>query len=68
MSSSRVGATHLLLAVFMVVAVFPIVLMWLTAFKDTAELATNPYGLPGQWRVDNFVEAWRQGKVMPDAS
>jgi raffinose/stachyose/melibiose transport system permease protein len=61
MSSSRVASTHLLLAVFMVVAVFPIVLMWLTAFKDTTELATNPYGLPAQWQFDNFVEAWRQG-------
>jgi raffinose/stachyose/melibiose transport system permease protein len=59
---ARFAATHALLAAFTVVAVFPIVLMWLTAFKDAPELAANPYGLPAQWRVDNFVEAWRQGR------
>lgn len=62
MSGSRRASTHLVLAVFTVVAVFPIVLMWLTAFKDTAELAANPYGLPARWQADNFVEAWRQGR------
>jgi raffinose/stachyose/melibiose transport system permease protein len=61
MRGPRVATTHLVLAAFTVTAVFPIVLMWLTAFKDTPELATNPYGLPAQWRLDNFVEAWRQG-------
>ncbi|CAN5283291.1 carbohydrate ABC transporter permease [soil metagenome] len=49
------------LTAFMVLALFPIVLMWLTALKTSAELATNPFGLPEQWRFDNFAETWRQG-------
>ena len=61
MRPTRVATTHVLLAVFAVMAVFPNVLMWLTAFKDATELATNPYGLPAQWQFGNFVEAWRQG-------
>jgi raffinose/stachyose/melibiose transport system permease protein len=61
MRPTRVATTHVLLAVFTIMAVFPIVLMWLTAFKETTELATNPYGLPVQWQFGNFVEAWRQG-------
>lgn len=53
---------HVLLVLFLVVAVFPIVLMWLTALKTSTELATNPFGLPQEWRFDNFVETWRQGE------
>ena len=50
------------LAVVLVVAVFPVVLMWFTALKTPTELATNPFGLPREWRFDNFVETWRQGE------
>lgn len=54
--------THAVLVLFLLVAVVPIVLMWLTAFKSSPELATNPFGLPQEWRFENFVEAWRQGR------
>jgi raffinose/stachyose/melibiose transport system permease protein len=54
-------APHLVLTGMMAIAVFPIILMWLTAFKTTEELAVNPFGLPSQWQFDNFLEAWRQG-------
>lgn len=45
----------------MLLALFPIVLMWLTAFKTQTELATNPFGLPGEWQFSNFAQAWEQG-------
>jgi raffinose/stachyose/melibiose transport system permease protein len=53
--------SHAVLAVMMCIALFPLLLMWLTAFKSTGELATNPFGLPAQWRFSNFAEAWNQG-------
>jgi raffinose/stachyose/melibiose transport system permease protein len=52
---------HIVLSAMMVIAVLPIVLMWLTAFKTTEELASNPFGLPSEWHFENFSEAWRQG-------
>lgn len=63
MRTSRgfVVSQQVLLTVFLVIAVVPIVLMWLTALKTSTELATNPFGLPREWRFDNFVETWRQG-------
>lgn len=54
--------THAVLVAFMALAVVPIALMWLTAFKTSPELAANPFGLPGEWRFDNFAETWRQGR------
>jgi raffinose/stachyose/melibiose transport system permease protein len=54
--------THATLALFMVVALAPILLMWMTALKSQAELATNPFGLPQQLVWGNFVETWRQGQ------
>jgi raffinose/stachyose/melibiose transport system permease protein len=56
-----VGQQAVLLLV-LVVAIVPLVLMWLTALKTPTELATNPFGLPREWRFDNFVETWRQGE------
>jgi raffinose/stachyose/melibiose transport system permease protein len=52
---------HVVLSAFMVLALFPIVLMWFTALKTTPELATNPFGPPIEWRFDNFAATWRQG-------
>lgn len=53
--------THVTLAAFMLLALAPIVLMWLTALKSQTELATNPFGLPQEWLFSNFAETWRQG-------
>lgn len=54
-------APHTVLTAMALLAVLPIVFMWLTALKSTEELATNPFGLPAQWRWENFTEAWEQG-------
>ena len=59
-SFQRYGG-HLVLTAMMIVALFPLLLMWLTAFKSSTELATNPFGFPMQWRFANFAEAWNQG-------
>jgi len=53
--------SHIVLSGMMLIALFPLILMWLTAFKSTGELATNPFGLPAQWQFSNFSEAWIQG-------
>jgi raffinose/stachyose/melibiose transport system permease protein len=54
--------SHATLALFMVLALAPILLMWVTALKTQTELATNPFGLPRQWVWSNFVQTWRQGQ------
>jgi raffinose/stachyose/melibiose transport system permease protein len=54
--------THAVLLLFLVIALAPIVLMWLTAFKSSPELAANPFGLPAEWRFENFAQTWREGR------
>jgi raffinose/stachyose/melibiose transport system permease protein len=54
--------TYLLLSLFLVLAVIPFALIFLAAFKDSAEIAHNTFGLPQEWRWNNFVEAWNQAR------
>lgn len=54
--------THAALLVFLILAITPILLMWLTAFKSSPELASNPFGLPSEWRFGNFSQTWQQGR------
>jgi multiple sugar transport system permease protein/N-acetylglucosamine transport system permease protein len=54
---------HLFGVITWLIALFSIfVLLWivLAAFKTTDEIFSNPLGLPGTWRWDNFVAAWEQ--------
>jgi raffinose/stachyose/melibiose transport system permease protein len=39
---------------------FPIAIMLVSGFKSTAEIFTNPFGLPKQWSFANYVTAWRK--------
>jgi raffinose/stachyose/melibiose transport system permease protein len=47
----------ILLAIF---TLYPILLVFFNAVKTPEETITNPMGLPHEWRLENFVEAWRE--------
>src|SRR5690625_1657208 len=51
---------YLLLALFAAVFLYPVVIMFLAAFKSTPEIFSNPFGLPESWSLDGFREAWRR--------
>lgn len=46
------------------VALGVLMLVWilLQSFRDTREILANPFGLPTDWRFDNWVRAWTVGK------
>lgn len=49
-------------AVFCLVILFPIIIVLLTAFKDTSELSAASFRLfPKEWRFDNFSVAMSKG-------
>jgi raffinose/stachyose/melibiose transport system permease protein len=58
----RLAAGYGVLILVAVVALFPVVTIWLTAFKTSAELTQGFFALPQAWRWDNFVEAWDRGR------
>ncbi len=39
---------------------FPIAIMMVSGFKSTAEIFTNPFGLPAKWSLTNYVTAWNK--------
>jgi raffinose/stachyose/melibiose transport system permease protein len=55
----HVGLNYALLTFFLLVAVLPLVGIFFTAFKTTAELSANPFALPEHWHWENFRDAWQ---------
>jgi raffinose/stachyose/melibiose transport system permease protein len=55
----HVGLNYALLTFFLLVAVLPLVGIFFTAFKTTAELSANPFSLPEHWHWENFRDAWQ---------
>lgn len=62
----RFSSGELLLIGFLLINAFgvivPLFIAVISAFKTTAEIFTDPFGLPGQWSFSNFQEVWRSGR------
>jgi N-acetylglucosamine transport system permease protein len=56
------GAQGLLVA-WALICVVPLLWAVLTAFKSDREIFTDPWGLPAEWRFDNFVRAWTTASI-----
>lgn len=54
------AAVYLVLGILAAVFLYPVILMALAAFKSTPEIFRNPFGLPGSWSLDSFVEVWKR--------
>jgi ABC-type glycerol-3-phosphate transport system permease component len=57
-----VSARYLVLVFFLVVSLYPVLLMWASAFKTTREIASDPLALPSSLNVENLVKAWTVGR------
>ncbi|MEV4539497.1 carbohydrate ABC transporter permease [Asanoa sp. NPDC049518] len=56
------GSTYyLILVVLALFAVGPLVAVLFNAFKNNAEIGSNPLAPPTSFTLDNFVTAWTQG-------
>lgn len=53
---------HIILMVLAFIALMPILTLFMNAFKTTAEIGINPLGIPQEWHVANFTEAWEVGR------
>lgn len=62
--SRRTASTipnHVILLLLAVFSLFPIVILVINSVKTTAEIGQNPFGLPQEIRLQNYVDAWQQG-------
>ena len=41
--------------------IVPLAAALVSSFKSTAEIMSDPFGLPASWSVANFVEVWSAG-------
>lgn len=56
-------ARYAVLVLLALICLTPLYLFITQALKSQAELASNPIGLPREWRWSNFVEAWTTGRI-----
>jgi raffinose/stachyose/melibiose transport system permease protein len=68
-SGPQVGAAigraiaWIVMTTLVVLIVYPMVWAVLNGFKTNLELFGNPWGLPEQWRWENYAKAWNLGVV-----
>lgn len=54
---------YLLLIIFTVICLYPIIWLVLNSFKTDGELFQNPWGLPSQPDISNYIYALKAGKI-----
>ncbi len=52
---------YLLLILFAVVALIPLFLVWMSAFKESREIFRDPFALPASLNFANLIKAWTAG-------
>ena len=55
-------ATYLILILFTILAIYPILWLFINSFKTTTEFQTNKLGLPEAFAVINYKDAWVRGQ------
>jgi raffinose/stachyose/melibiose transport system permease protein len=56
-------ARHAFLIVACLIVLVPIAYAVIASFKDVPEFFANPFGLPENWRWQNYVRAWTEAKI-----
>ncbi len=54
---------YIILAVFIVISLLPIFIMWFSAFRPENEITVNPFSLPSKFTFENIINAWVNGKM-----
>ncbi|MBN1983212.1 MAG: carbohydrate ABC transporter permease [Chitinivibrionales bacterium] len=49
--------------VFVMLAVFPLIWLFYSSFKPLMEIIASQLSLPHHWTVENYVKAWKVGKL-----
>ncbi|MGE4583857.1 MAG: carbohydrate ABC transporter permease [Sphaerochaeta sp.] len=61
---ARIGlvATYMVMIFFTIMAIYPLLWLVMNSFKTTTEFQLNKLGLPKDWVVVNYQDAWVRGK------
>ncbi|MEW9702045.1 carbohydrate ABC transporter permease [Paenibacillus sp. SI8] len=53
------GVTNVLLTLYALVTLYPLIWLFISAFKSNEEFYSRPFLLPSVWKWDNLVRAWK---------
>lgn len=53
------GATWFMLTFYALLTLYPLIWLFVSAFKDNQDFFSRPFGLPSSWHFDNFSRAWK---------
>jgi raffinose/stachyose/melibiose transport system permease protein len=53
---------YIILSILAVFSIFPIAVLFINSVKSTSEIGRNPFGLPQEILLQNYVDAWNQGR------
>ncbi|MFU8853265.1 carbohydrate ABC transporter permease [Micromonospora sp. SL1-18] len=56
-------ASHAFLLLWGALTVLPLLWMFLSSFKSDGEILSDPWGLPGALRLENWVRAWTEAHI-----
>lgn len=54
----RGGLANAIMLVYALVTLYPLIWLFLSAFKTNDESFSRPFQLPLNWKLDNFIRAW----------
>lgn len=52
------GLTAVSLTIYALVTLYPLIWLFISAFKTNEEFYASPFGLPAKWSLENFTRAW----------
>ncbi|MFB5189481.1 carbohydrate ABC transporter permease [Alicyclobacillus fastidiosus] len=64
MHFKRPVIAYLILALFAVIALYPLIDMLLMSFKDLPGIIAQPFSWPTSWHLENYVNAWGEGNLL----
>jgi raffinose/stachyose/melibiose transport system permease protein len=60
---TRKGVIYLILIIYALVDAYPILWMILNSFKSEKEFSLNPFGIPHQFVLENYANAWETANL-----
>ena len=57
-SKIRHWIVQVFLGIYALLTLYPLIWLFLSAFKTNEEIYSKPFALPESWQFDNFVRAW----------
>jgi len=57
------ATSHVVLAIWSAIVVLPLLWTFMSSFKNSNEIFASPFGLPGSWKLDNYLKAWNEAGI-----